>query len=403
MRMPWLPAILVAVLLSCGGALRARTEYEVHVATAGCGANYCGQSMKLARSFLAQAKLDGGAVQTLHVFTGRPCMGEFEKMRASWPSLFEAGNVTLHDLAQLDIDTPGRDLRSLCNTLRVYLPRLFPHLRKMMYIDADTRVASSLRPLFQLPMSVYMMAEDGGNFYGSNDASHCGSWRNGSQLLVNGTCHPWSRGVNDGVFVADLEQWRSQNIDAEFDFWMRQLVEGNAKMRWNEQDVFNLLSVQHPEYLSRLPCEANSMVYTRWLCFYGNGVDPVLSTRKPGEALVRNHRQPTILHSKFGSGVRYQQWMFLEKELMAAVDRVAQGGGHGARSLCEMSGCGDYVAEATYHDDCWGGWTERREMGFNCTPRPEHYVATDMDAFLGHQLLQLPDEEMGDSGPVRIL
>lgn len=359
-------------------------EPAVNVVTVACGGFMKNKAPNLIRSFLAQAKLDGGRKPTLHVFTDKDGKLTMMRMKSSESDLWESADVHVHDVQNITADMQFANQIKPCNCLRVYLPRLFPTLSKIMYMDADTMVVRSLKPLFNIDVPVFAMAEDGGRQY-DDTVRNCPSWKNGSTITFKSSdgkekCHPYYRGLNAGVYLLNLDNWRSYGMDQRFEYWISKILSGEAVFPYVEQDIFNLIAVEHSDWHVRLPCEANSLFYNRYMCYYGTGdYDSMRAS-----SLVhfeRNSRQPIVLHSKFGYGYGNQEWRFMESRLTWAIDQVSTEAnlGRSSQSLCDMVNCSGMILERAYTNRC-----EREHEGedipnMTCTLPPGYYLEEDED------------------------
>lgn len=126
---------------------------------------------------------------------------------------------------------------------RLFLAELLPNLNRVVYLDTDTIVLHSLEPLFQI--------------------SSCGAplcavqdyfWRNGPDDKFNGY-------FNSGVFVADLNVWRSLEVSRRAStyvrayhcqYWDQDALNAVLEGRWLELDplwnVYHFDEIGVPEY-----------------------------------------------------------------------------------------------------------------------------------------------------------
>ncbi|KAG5094229.1 hypothetical protein JHK84_049817 [Glycine max] len=123
---------------------------------------------------------------------------------------------------------------SLMNQLRIYLPELFPDLKKIVFLDDDVVVQHDISFLWELDLN--------GKVIGSVFKSWCGdgccpgskyiNYLNFSHPLVasnfDGDQCAWLYGMN----IIDLETWRRTNITETYHQWLKLNLKSGMTM-WN--------------------------------------------------------------------------------------------------------------------------------------------------------------------------
>ncbi|XP_020234726.1 probable galacturonosyltransferase 15 isoform X2 [Cajanus cajan] len=123
---------------------------------------------------------------------------------------------------------------SLMNQLRIYMPELFPDLKKIVFLDDDVVVQHDISSLWELDLN--------GKVIGSVFKSWCGgsccpgskfmNYLNFSHPLVSsnfdGDQCAWLYGMN----IIDLEAWRKTNITKTYHQWLKHNLNSGMTM-WN--------------------------------------------------------------------------------------------------------------------------------------------------------------------------
>ena len=102
----------------------------------------------------------------------------------------------------------------------VYLPQLFPQLRRLIWLDTDTIVRTDLQPLWRQPLHGLPLGA-------VMDCAHrVESAVNTSQLKMLRTPHlaPRGCGFDKGVLLVDLVQWAAMDATARVEYWLAQYV-----------------------------------------------------------------------------------------------------------------------------------------------------------------------------------
>ncbi|GLT34187.1 hypothetical protein SLA2020_087150 [Shorea laevis] len=112
---------------------------------------------------------------------------------------------------------------SLLNGLRIYIPELFPDLKKIVFLDHDVVIQHDLSSLWAMDLN--------GKVVGAVVNSGCGdnccpgrqyrNYLNFSHPLISSNFNPehcaWLYGMN----VFDLEAWRQTNVTAKYQKWLK--------------------------------------------------------------------------------------------------------------------------------------------------------------------------------------
>mmetsp|Transcript_56178 Transcript_56178/g.164124 ORF Transcript_56178/g.164124 Transcript_56178/m.164124 type:complete len:404 (+) Transcript_56178:58-1269(+) len=342
-----------------------RDSGAVHFATVAC--RNCFPLLALVRSAAAQARLEGGKKPFLHLFTDYMCAKSVNKLSASEPGILDSMDVRMYDTASLpNLATQKMPHGKTCTMVRLVLPRLFPLLQRLIYLDEDTIVLNSFRPLWQMPVPVVAMADDNRNWHASG-FSNCPTWRNGSKALLQGSapgtgrkCWAGDHGLNAGVMLFNLTGWRAHNFDREVDWWADLVYRGEVDVPMNDQDIINMILAPHEEYAAELPCEANLRTTHMWMCLFSDGSWESWDNR--GAAVLRrDKRRPIVLHSRFGQGVIAQQWSYLFNRTMTLARLVNAEGLRNGSSLCDVVDCQRLVLQETHAcDRCQPSWAPQK-------------------------------------------
>ncbi|XP_057745271.1 probable galacturonosyltransferase 15 isoform X4 [Arachis stenosperma] len=133
------------------------------------------------------------------------------------------------------LDTLRPSSRSLMNHLIIYLPKLFPDLKKIVFLDDDVVVQQDISSLWELNLN--------GKVSGSVFRSWCGNgccsagtkymdYLNFSHPLIsssfNGDRYTWLYGMN----IFDLEAWRNTNITEIYHHWLKLNLKSGLEL-WN--------------------------------------------------------------------------------------------------------------------------------------------------------------------------
>ncbi|KAG8379346.1 hypothetical protein BUALT_Bualt07G0078800 [Buddleja alternifolia] len=108
---------------------------------------------------------------------------------------------------------------SLLNHIRFYIPDIYPHLEKIVFLDDDVVVQKDLTPLFSLDLH--------GNVNGAVEtcleAFHrYYKYLNFSNPLISAKFDPQACGWAFGMNVFDLVAWRKQNVTGKYHYWQEQ-------------------------------------------------------------------------------------------------------------------------------------------------------------------------------------
>ncbi|KAI3513324.1 hypothetical protein L1887_20654 [Cichorium endivia] len=113
---------------------------------------------------------------------------------------------------------------SLLNYLRFYIPDIYPHLEKIVFLDDDVIVQKDLTPLFSLDLH--------GNVNGAVETCLDGFHRlykylNFSNPVLSSKIDPQGCGWAFGLNVFDLVAWRNANVTGVYHYWEEQNVGSN--------------------------------------------------------------------------------------------------------------------------------------------------------------------------------
>jgi alpha-1,4-galacturonosyltransferase len=111
----------------------------------------------------------------------------------------------------------------LLNHLRFYIPEIYPHLEKVVFLDDDVVVQKDLTPLFSLDLH--------GNVNGAVEtcleAFHrYYKYLNFSNEIISSKFDPQTCGWAFGMNVFDLIAWRKANVTARYHYWQEQNADG---------------------------------------------------------------------------------------------------------------------------------------------------------------------------------
>ncbi|PWA55321.1 Glycosyl transferase, family 8 [Artemisia annua] len=113
---------------------------------------------------------------------------------------------------------------SLLNHLRFYIPEIYPHLEKVVFLDDDVIVQKDLTPLFSLDLH--------GNINGAVEtcleAFHrLYKYLNFSNPVLSSKIDPQGCGWAFGLNIFDLVAWRNTNVTGLYQYWVEQNADGN--------------------------------------------------------------------------------------------------------------------------------------------------------------------------------
>ncbi|KAK9066599.1 hypothetical protein SSX86_013925 [Deinandra increscens subsp. villosa] len=113
---------------------------------------------------------------------------------------------------------------SLLNHLRFYIPEIYPHLEKVVFLDDDVIVQKDLTPLFSLDLhgnvngAVETCLEAFHRFY---------KYFNFSNPVLSSKFDPQACGWAFGLNVFDLVAWRNANVTDVYHYWQEQNSDGS--------------------------------------------------------------------------------------------------------------------------------------------------------------------------------
>ncbi|XP_010273414.1 PREDICTED: probable galacturonosyltransferase 15 isoform X2 [Nelumbo nucifera] len=147
----------------------------------------------------------------------------YNSLREGRRKEFEEGELT----RRLDASRPSSF--SLLNHLRIYLPELFPELKKIIFLDDDVVVQRDLSPLWELDLNgrVIGAVVNSSSGEGESERNHCspgrryGDFLNFSNPLIYSEFEydhcAWLYGMN----VFDLQAWRGTSITEKYHHWLK--------------------------------------------------------------------------------------------------------------------------------------------------------------------------------------
>ncbi|KAI3761272.1 hypothetical protein L1987_51684 [Smallanthus sonchifolius] len=114
--------------------------------------------------------------------------------------------------------------QSLLDHLRFYIPEIYPHLEKIVFLDDDVILQKDLTPLFSLDLH--------GNVNGAVETCLEGFHRfykyfNFSNPVLSSKFDSQACGWAFGLNVFDLVAWRNANVTAAYHYWQEQNSDGS--------------------------------------------------------------------------------------------------------------------------------------------------------------------------------
>ncbi|CAH2057733.1 unnamed protein product [Thlaspi arvense] len=105
---------------------------------------------------------------------------------------------------------------SMLNHLRFYIPKMFPKLEKILFLDDDVVVQKDLAPLWSVDLrgKVNGAVETCGVTFHRLD-----TYLNFSDQHISGKFDPKACGWAYGMNIFDLKEWRKNNITETYHFW----------------------------------------------------------------------------------------------------------------------------------------------------------------------------------------
>lgn len=157
--------------------------------------------------------------------------------------------------------------------LRLVAPKLLAGMEKVIYLDADLIVLSSLRALWENDVAGVALAAapDAQHFFRGSAENH---WRNIGLL-------PGAVYFNSGVLVMNLDYWREHNLTDRLAVWLRS---NGTKALYSDQDALNALLATE---VRSLPLRWNFQTPLVCTVLYGWGTNAQLEDAA---------RMPAIIH-----------------------------------------------------------------------------------------------------------
>eukprot|EP00965_Chrysotila_dentata_P220456 6191786-Pleurochrysis_carterae.AAC.1 len=154
-----------------------------------------------------------------------------------------------------------RELFKHCSAGRLLMPRLFPDLDVVVYLDADVYVDDDLTDLVGISKSFTAQQWAAVAYETYKPPSWYTLGRTNGDYVK-----PF--GINSGVMVVDLRKVRNSAFES---FWPHY----DGHMPLGDQDLFNAYFAQHMNQLRILPCKWNRCIESRCdekLGKYNNGI-----------------------------------------------------------------------------------------------------------------------------------
>jgi lipopolysaccharide biosynthesis glycosyltransferase len=236
--------------------------------------------------YSALRNLGEGYGLDIHLLSGAVGWPALQKLQKSLQSLKKPFRLSVFPIS----DKQFKGFHSFANTslftyARFLFQDMFPHLRKVIYLDVDVLVLGNLAELYSTPLGENLLAAAVGR--GTSRADHCWGILNYKELGIP----PETPYFNAGVLVMDLEAWRRENFAKRcMDyaekypelciFWdqtvMNTLLAGrftHLDQKWNQQfngpdksftreGIFHYCGPDKPwNFTNTLPQELNELYY----------------------------------------------------------------------------------------------------------------------------------------------
>jgi len=291
-------------------------EQDTSVVYSVCGEEYCGDFLDSLRTLAAQQVLDRTHLpdwQPVHVVAvlDAGCKQRLSG-EADLESMRQALSITAVSLGDFELMRKGPSEEGpfrTCAAVKLAAPLFLPGAHAVI-LDADTVVAQSLMPLFDLMAAemtkTLFMAEE----VVSEHCGTCGSYhaRNRTRYMAGKT------GYNTGTLGINLLPWKSGRVDDRVENVLSQVAVGNVQAWLGDQDVFNLMAKQDPSLAHTLPCTFNERSDS--LCYHG-----------------RDYPTPAVLHGNRRMFNSSAIWSRARAALASAARRVLSAGEGHVRSM----------------------------------------------------------------------
>ncbi len=126
----------------------------------------------------------------------------------------------------------GSDHFSIVTWYRLFLPSALPHIKKLLYLDCDIVVNTSLWPLYDTHITDFYLC----GVIDIIDEQNC------ERLNV-------PKYVNAGVLLLNLEKMRQDHLQERFFSYVEK---NRRKILWNDQDVVNAVCSEKLKYVDPL-------------------------------------------------------------------------------------------------------------------------------------------------------
>ncbi|KAI3768927.1 hypothetical protein L6452_00023 [Arctium lappa] len=162
-------------------------------------------------------------------------MTKDQRVRAGFrggSSAIVANNTEKPNVIAAKLQAMSPKYNSLMNHVRIYLPQMFPSLKKVVFLDDDLVVQSDLSPLWEIDMKgkvngAVETCRGGDKFVMSKRFK---SYLNFSHPLISKNFDAnecaWAYGMN----IFDLEAWRKTNITQNYHYWIQENLKSDLSL-----------------------------------------------------------------------------------------------------------------------------------------------------------------------------
>ncbi|KVI10350.1 Glycosyl transferase, family 8 [Cynara cardunculus var. scolymus] len=162
-------------------------------------------------------------------------MEKDQRVRAGFrggSSAIVANNTEKPNVIAAKLQAMSPKYNSLMNHVRIYLPQMFPSLKKVVFLDDDLVVQSDLSPLWEIDMKgkvngAVETCRGGDKFVMSKRFK---SYLNFSHPLISKNFDAnecaWAYGMN----IFDLQAWRKTNITQNYHYWVQENLKSDLSL-----------------------------------------------------------------------------------------------------------------------------------------------------------------------------
>jgi len=210
----------------------------------GCGKESCQNMMSSLRSFAIQNEK---AVDTWAVVDNK-CSKVLDNDHLL------AASIKVNKLNMSELSSIGpTDLFRACASSRLWLPSVLTQYKYIMYVDSDTLITDSVKPILQIVKkseSTIFMTEEVNSKY----CQGCGGYAHhpGRNLIRAGV-----NGYNSGFLGINVDLWNKQGMVQKVLDVIQEAKKGKVKLLLGDQDILNWISRREMSILHTLPCECN--------------------------------------------------------------------------------------------------------------------------------------------------